>query len=735
MEDIKQKAPNHMTIDKHHQDNLKLLEKCLSNIAKNLPNFVPRITQKQMMHAVFTTLMNGKSQDIPLPKTGKSVLIVEGPTGTGKSLAYLLPAVIAAKALDKYLVISSATVILQEQLARKDLPFIAKHAGIPITYTIAKGRSRYACIQKLYRYGTRMPQVDLFGNEDEEMNHQHPNAVETNQLSTLADLFDQKEWPGDKDSLPVKIPEKTWARITNDRHGCIKRSCPHYHECPFFQARARLQEVDIIIANHDLLLSDLSMGGGAILTPPDDTLYCIDEAHHLSDKAIKQFAASHTIFGALSWLEKLPTTIGKIETLLKEFRWRAKISSALETIVESLQNLSIVLGEFFPIHASSREKTHIFRAQQGKFPAEISHFDKNLIPALTNLLNTLNTLQSTIKRQQTNYEEKSKEPAFHRFAVDLGFYIARVENMLAVWMLFATEVNSQDPPIAKWIKAELSENGTQIEYTLSASHISAASLLSEKFFSISAGVVLTSATLRTLGTFEKLLVDTGLIQFPETQCLALPSPFPLKEQGVFLFPKMKSDPTHPEAHTKEIITLLPGLLDLPEGEGALVLFSSHKQMLETAKSLDDHLKEMLLIQSDGAKEKLLATHFERISKKQNSILFGLASFAEGLDLPGKACTKLIIAKLPFAVPDDPVSETRAEWITAQGGNPFIKMTLPETSIKLIQAVGRLIRSETDKGTVVILDNRLLTKSYGRLLRKDLPPFEVIIETDSSLVKA
>jgi ATP-dependent DNA helicase DinG len=259
----------------HHTQNTHHLKQCLSNIAKNLPNFKARATQEEMIYTVLDTLMKSEEyekkntehlahSDTPLLKTGAAILAVEGPTGTGKSLGYLLPAIIAAKSLKKHLVVSSATVMLQEQLAQKDIPFIAKHAGVPITFALAKGRGRYACIQKLYRFGTRMPEPDLL-HQDQEFNHQHPSYAESKQLGILAEAFDQDTWSGDKDTLPLPIPEHTWAKITNDRHGCVKKTCPHFKACPFFEARNQLQEVDVIIANHDLLLADLQMGGGAIL--------------------------------------------------------------------------------------------------------------------------------------------------------------------------------------------------------------------------------------------------------------------------------------------------------------------------------------------------------------------------------------------------------------------------------------------------------------------------------------
>jgi ATP-dependent DNA helicase DinG len=296
-----------------------------------------------------------------------------------------------------------------------------------------------------------------------------------------------------------------------------------------------------------------------------------------------------------------------------------------------------------------------------------------------------------------------------------------------VWALLTAENAAATPPTAKWISAALvraSANNKQqsIEYTLCASPVQVSDLLAERFWRHAAGVILTSATLRSLGKFDMLLNDTGLRAFAKTTCIALESPFDFAKQGQLIIPPMQSDPSNPYAHTQEIIALLPQLIPTSGANGALVLFSSRKQMLAVAEKLPAALKNLLLIQGDQAREIILQKHFARIANNEASILFGLDSFAEGLDLPGNACNKLIIAKLPFAIPDDPVSETFSEWLSAQGKNPFMELALPRASIKLIQAVGRLIRSETDTGTVIILDKRIITKRYGELLRKSLPPF-------------
>jgi ATP-dependent DNA helicase DinG len=699
-----------------------ILSQSLENIAKSLPGFVSRPTQHQMMAAVFNTLSRTRhmlsAEEGDLPNQGESILIVEGPTGTGKSLAYLLPAIIAANLYKKHLVVSSATVMLQEQLANKDIPFVAQHAGIPVTYAIAKGRGRYACPQKLYQLLMQNAQTDLIGDNDnislaaEKKLH----AYELSKLQQLAHQLGEKNWTGDRDSLNEEVSDPLWSRITNDRHGCLKRECAYFKGCPFYEARDRLETVDVIVVNHDLLLADLAMGGGVILPSPKDTFYCIDEAHHLSAKAVEQFSAAHTLHGTIAWLEKLHGAIGKAESLLAEYSITQKAQYAIDVIRENLQTLSHALEGLF----AQNFNMAIYRCAHGILPKGFELFCGQLLPAIQSLLTILQNLQDVLKRKKAKQEGKISDALFDRLATDLGFFSGRVENLQAVWQLLVTDAEPNHPPIAKWIVAEKTPG--HIEYTLCASPVRASHLLAKRLWKQSAGAVLTSATLRSLGSFEKLLAETGLNHYPETTCITLPSPFNLKQQGQLRIPPMKADPTNPVAHTQELIKLMPNLIALDKHEGTLVLFSSKKQMLEVAESLPPRWQKTLLIQGSQPKEQLIKTHFSRVAENKASVLFGLASFAEGLDLPGKACTHLIIAKLPFSMPDDPVSQTLAEWISLRGGNPFAEMTLPEASIRLIQAVGRLIRSETDYGVVTILDTRLTSKAYGRLLKQNLPPF-------------
>ena len=708
-----------------------LLKEPFTKIAENLANFKIRSGQLQMMQAVFETLQasidSSEEEELP-PRLGESILVIEGPTGTGKSLGYLLPAIIASKIKQKRLIISSATVMLQEQLAKKDIPFFAEKAGLSVSYIIAKGRSRYVCPARLHQIIDPVQQSDWVG-QDQELTpwSKDPNFSEVQLLKKLADGFDNESWSGDRDSLEIPVPDYLWNRVTNDRHGCLKKDCPYFKKCPFFVARAKLEQTDIIIVNHDLLLADLSMGGGVILPALEDSFYCIDEAHHLSDKAIQQFAGSHALNGTLKWLEKIPTLVAKAESILKESKWYAKISDATETIAGILQDVRNALSSLpelrFFSNPFAKDSTKIYRGLNSELPAGFNIFCKSIIPVINALLMALQLLQDTLRKSKSKIEFRSQEALLDRFIINIGFFTARIGNLAAVWNLLHTNVSDEQPPIAKWFTAEYSNK--EVEYYLHASPVRVGHILAQKFWRLAAGVILTSATLRALGKFEKILEETGLKNFPKTSCVALRSPFDFSKQGILSIPNMKFDPSNVKDHLSEVIRLLPQLMNSSLAEGVLVLFAAKKQMQEVVNHLRPDLRAKLLVQGDKPKEILIKEHFERITKNQFSALFGLASFAEGLDLPGKTCTHVIIIKIPFAVPDDPVGLTLAEWVARRGGKPFLDIVLPDASIKLIQAVGRLIRSETDTGKVSILDNRMLTKFYGKTLLASLPPFRFV----------
>ena len=700
------------------------------NIGKNLPGFRPRASQREMIAAIANafsrTLTREEGEEAP-KREGESIAVIEGPTGVGKSLAYLLAGGIMAQTRGKRLIVSSATVALQEQLVDRDLPFLVEKSGLELTFALAKGRGRYLCPYKLYQLTQNNAQQNLLGFEAPEVLwDSKPKPEELNLLRDIADEFSARRFNGDRDAWPEKIDDAIWLKVTNDRHGCLKSACPNRAECPFYLARDVLETVDVVVANHDLLLADISMGGGVILPAPENSFYCIDEAHHLPKKALSRFAAEHSWNIAVWTLEKLPQLTGKIAALTDKAELANLADEAATSLLDSLHEWQFHLAEEPSLSLGSSENDRrkhnepTWLWEDGKIPEGLETTVSNTAIAARSLLKHvigLNDAPSAARR------EKEQDGALlDRLTSEFGLFIARIEQISAVWDLLSTVPIEGEEPLAKWITRRADDKN---DYIFNASPISSASHLANSLWRRAAGAVLTSATLQSLGSFNLILRQTGLLWLPETTTLALESPFNFDTQGELYIPPVHASPKDPDAHTAAIVEWLPKLVSPVEAIGTLVLFSSRKQMQDVALRLPDEYLPLLLVQGELPKAVLLQRHHQAIAEGKASIIFGLDSFAEGLDLPGTACVQVIIAKLPFAMPDNPIEKTQNRWIEQRGGNPFIEITVPEASIKLIQAVGRLIRTEQDYGRVTILDNRVKTQRYGQQLLACLPPFKRI----------
>ncbi len=690
-------------------------------ISQNLPQFRPRAAQREMIAAIANafsrTQTRAEGEEAP-KREGASIVVVEGPTGVGKSLAYLLAGGIMAQTRGKRLIVSSATVALQEQLVNRDLPFLVAKSGLELTFALAKGRGRYLCPYKLYQLTQSNAQQNLLGFEAPAVLwDSKPKPEELKLLRDMADEFAARRFNGDRDTWPEKIDDAVWMKVNNDNYGCLKAACPNRSECPFYLARDTLENVDVVVANHDLLMVDIGMGGGVILPAPENSFYCIDEAHHLPKKALSQFAAEHSWNQAVWALEKLPAVTDKIAALTDKAELANLADEAAAALLESLHEWQFHLSEEPELRPSENNES-VWLWQDGKIPEALELTVSNTAVAARSLYKHANSLNDALAAARRDKDQNSAQ--IDRLSTEFGVFRARIEQITAAWDLLATVPAEGEEPLAKWITRHLDDKN---DYIFHASPISSASHLANNLWRRAAGAVLTSATLQSLGSFNLILRQTGLQWLPETTTLALQSPFDFDAQGELYIPPVHASPKDPAAHTAAIVEWLPKLVSTEEAIGTLVLFSSRKQMQEVALRLPEAYLPLLLVQGELPKATLLQKHHQAISEGRASIIFGLDSFAEGLDLPGEACVQVIIAKLPFAMPDNPVEKTQNRWIEQRGGNPFIEITVPEASIKLVQAVGRLIRTESDYGRVTILDNRILTQRYGRQLLACLPAFK------------
>jgi ATP-dependent DNA helicase DinG len=466
------------------------------------------------------------------------------------------------------------------------------------------------------------------------------------------------------------------------------------------------------VANHDLVISTIA-SGSKILPDPSETLYIFDEAHNLPAVGIKHFASSVGLIASTRWLEKINAAVLRADALLPESN--GKTVEEVHGLVEDLiMHTRAMINSLRLSNFVTHENT-IQRFKNGELSDEFISYAETMGPLAIGLNNRVAKILQQLNDQRNNSIDKD---SFSPSILEIGSYQSKTENLSSTWHLMQAE---SDPPIAKWV--EWQDLGSGFDFKLHASPISAAQNLAQTLWSKSSAAILTSATLQTLGDFQYFLRQTGLNWFPATQTFEAQSPFNYEEQGTFSVPDMQECPSaNAQGHTQELSEAIPRELDDLK-HGALVLFTSKKQMKQVYENLPEDFLRDVLMQGDQARSKLLSQHEQRIEKGQRSILFGMQSFGEGMDLPGKLCEVVVITKLPFAPPDSPVEEAKSEWLEKNQGNPFYEISVPAVALKLQQWVGRGIRTETDTAKIIVLDKRLKTKPYGKKLIAGLPPFK------------
>ena len=695
------------------------IQQAYRNVVEKL-ELTPRYGQRLMIAEIARTL-----GDIECDSEGKRVsdshvCVLEAGTGTGKTLAYLIAGLPIAKAQGKRLIVSTATVALQEQVLNQDLPSLASHSGVAFRYALAKGRGRYVCVARLDQAlegSEPNPTLSLFEQSLQ------ADSSDFNVLATdMADAYGKGDWEGDRDTWPVSIDDSHWRQLTVDHRQCTGRRCGHFGACAFFRSRRELENADVIVANHDLVLADLALGGGAILPDPADCIFVFDEGHHLPDKALSHFAHRFAVHGCLRWLKTLKTSLTDLHQGLAV---QPTIARLLAGLPELLHGLEPALGDVFSMGhqlagrengLADEEASHQQRFEKGQVPEVLREQSQQLLVMFATLSRSLESISDILREsldpdKQTGLDREQAEAWLPLMALLHG----RALEAHALWQAFSEQDAPNAPPSARWLTLSRVAGEPEIEF--SASPVSAAHTLAKHLWGRCHGAVVTSATLTALGRFERLQERAGLANRYRYQ--ALPSPFDY-DNAVLRVPAEAADPGDREAHERAIVNFVS---QLGEEEAVLVLFSSRAQLRAVEKALPVAAKERILAQDALPKRELIERHRAAIDSGKGSVIFGLASFAEGIDLPGDYLTHVVITRLPFAVPDDPVGATLAEWIESQGGNPFMRISVPDASIKLVQACGRLIRKESDRGVITLLDRRVITRRYGQALLDALPPFK------------
>lgn len=683
-----------------------------------------RLGQKLMIAEIARTLGAIEQDDSGKRTSDPAVCVVEAGTGTGKTVGYCLASIPVARAADKTLVIATATVALQEQVINKDLPEIRKHSGLDFSFTLAKGRRRYLCLQKL----DLLLQSARAASATMALFHEEGFSIDLDK--DARELYEEmlgamagSRWDGDRDNWPVSVDDEQWQQLTATHTQCSGHRCPHFSNCPFYQARGVLDKVDVIVTNHDLVLSDLILGGGVILPPPGDCIYIFDEGHHLPDKAISHFACETRLGDTARWLEQ---STRQLEKIMAQQSLPGDVDDLVDRLVDKYRELVadqqfmrdalMSAAKFRQEEETESGRTLVYRFPGGVIPESLRELAGRLKVGFSASMDLADRIVAELKSAMDDKATGADRLQIEQLFSVTGMMLLRLKNNLKLWESWNIADPEGEPPAARWLR--LVEYHDNQDLVVFSSLIFADKILRQHLWNTAYGVVVTSATLTALGKFDRYQMRSGL---PESaNCQSVPSPFRHENAAVLSVPLLRFDPGDASGHTAEIIEQLPALIG--EVRGALVLFSSRRQMRDVYLGLADEFRDRVILQDDYPRQELIRRHKEVIDNEGYSVIFGLASLAEGIDLPGVYCEHVIIARIPFAVPDDPVEAALSEWIESRGGNAFMEIAVPDAAIRLVQASGRLLRKEEDTGRITVMDRRLVTRRYGQALLNSMPPY-------------
>ncbi|HBC6256832.1 ATP-dependent DNA helicase DinG [Proteus mirabilis] len=676
-------------------------------LPEHIEGFIPRAPQREMIAEVAKTFSD---------ETGRH-LIIEAPTGVGKTLSYLIPGIAISREEKKPLIISTANVALQDQIYSKDLPLLKKI--IPdLTFTGAFGRGRYLCPRNLEAIcATEGEQIDLMFLLEDKVDV--ATSAEREICQELKHDFTSFGWDGLRDHHKRALTDSLWRKISTDKMNCLGRNCQYYHRCPFFLARREIDEVDVVITNHALVMA--AMESESVLPDAKNILLVLDEGHHIPDVARDALEVEGEItFSALNMqLDNMTRHVSqylaqfipvKPPKLADPIRFDAHIAK----MREAYQDVEHFTRALLPERSENDE--YLFPL--GQLPEQLLLCCQNLFK----LTDGLKMLGESILNDLTERTAKEDVVRLHRAILTTSRMVGYLENMAKLWRLATLEQTSK-APVSKWLTRRYDKK--QSHLYLHCAGIRVSEQLTQLLWKNIPHVVITSATLRSLNSFSRIQELTGLSEHFDDRFITLSSPFTHERQGKLVIPKMRYEPTmaNEKAHLKEMARYFRQGMVENHHRGQLVLFSSQRAMEGFLEEVKD-LRLSLLVQGDQPRYRLVETHCKRIDAGDNSVLIGLQSFAEGLDLKGDYLTQVHIHKIAFPPVTDPVIVTEGEWLKSLKRYPFEVQSLPSASFNLIQQVGRLIRSHHCHGEVVIYDRRLLTKNYGSRLLTALPVFPI-----------
>lgn len=618
-------------------------------LAHVLSGFEPREGQRDMAVAIEAALAGGNT-------TPRS-LVVEAETGIGKTLAYLVPAALSGKKI----VVSTATLNLQDQIVYKDIPLVKDIVGEDIPVECVKGRENYLCIYRFQQTRSNPQQTAVVDADIDKIDR----WLRTTTSGDKAEL----DWLGERGEL--------WSKISARSSQCLGSNCPDGSECFITRLRKRAGSARLLVVNHHLFFSDLALkkdGFGEILPRYEAAIF--DEAHHLEDISSLFFSSSFSNYQVIDLL-------GDIEQQAKNDLSPQKTDTLL------------------PMLSGLKQRGERFASL---FPKETGRY-------------YLDAYIKEITMEQWLQEVDLLNMGFANLQNEMSLLSAYGES----WSSFASRAEELGEKLRN-IAIEADDDGEMIRWyekrersvAISMTPLDVSSLLQEHLYNSVNCCIMTSATLSSGGTFSYIRKRLGLGE--DTEYLQFASPFDYANHALVYVPERSFPAPVDQNYPEELSKRVTELLQLSSGR-ALVLCTSFRALERLADYLEEHLDYKVLVQGRGAKNALLDT----FRKETNSILVAVASFWEGVDVSGESLSCVIIDKLPFEVPTDPVLEARIEQLRKDGGNPFFEYQVPRAVLSLKQGVGRLIRSATDTGVVAIMDVRLYTKGYGKTFLKSLPP--------------
>jgi ATP-dependent DNA helicase DinG len=637
-------------------------------LATALDGYEDREEQRTMARAVDRAMREG----------GR--LLVEAGTGVGKSFAYLLPAVAAAAERGEKVVVATHTLALQDQLLRRDLPLLQRNLPVEFSVVLAKGRNNYVCLRRLRTAREEAAELLPHLEEREAVERIHRWAAGTRD--------------GTRQSLDFEPPRQAWSRVQAEAGNCLGRRCDFFDDCHYQAGRRRLLNADLIIANHAFLFADMALRAAGAQLLPDYAHLVLDEAHETEGVAgdhlgirVSAFAVSHLLGGLLG-------RDGR--GLLRAFDAPAEVLGLVRACREAAEELFTMTGDWARLQESEGRST---RMRTPRFEGQ-------------GLSYALDGLAGGLRELSLRAPSKEREMELQSQAERAGGYAVAVREFCAV----------ADPGRVYWIELD---GMARTNTTLQGAPVEVGPLLRKGLWEGLRSVTLTSATL-SVGRqrdFGPLAIRIGL---EGADVLSLGSPFDFARQARLVLRSDLPDPRDGPAWESAVAREAIRYADASRG-GAFVLFTAHGTLERVFREAAEELVSRGLVpmrQGGGlTREGLL----ESFRSTDGAVLFGTSTFWQGVDVPGEALRTVILTRLPFAVPTHPLVEARTESLQDRGLDPFLVYQLPQAVLRLKQGFGRLIRNTTDRGTVVVLDPRILRRAYGRLFLDSLPEAEVVVE--------